>query len=330
MKKNILIFGICAIFLACTASAQSKSHKVAFSGADKKVVIYNASNTLKVQGYSGTEVVIESDNSGANYPDEANGLRVVSAGSAIDNTGTGANTEVEGNTLKVRIPRSKYFGNFTVKIPKGVSVSMKENGNSYGKWFVEGLDSEVEVQTTYSTLSIKDVSGPIIARCGYGKVTVEYSKLNPSKPHSISSSGAVDITLPSDTKANLKVRTYYGDLFTDFDIAPLKKVTEVAKEGEGKTVRESVASTVAGQPATASLPSRGVATRNIEGEALLGKDAQTVTSRPATVNGNVYYPSNDNDCDCDASGQINGAINGGGPTISIRSDQGNVYIRKKK
>jgi hypothetical protein len=356
MNKTVKVLACALLGLyAGEASAQLKSHKVAFSGTDKKIIIYSASNTLKIQGYAGSEVVIESDASGASLPEEASGLKVVSAGSAVDNTGTGANTDIDGNVLKVRIPRSKYFGNFTVKVPKGLSISVKENGNAYGKWLIEGIDAEVEAQTSYSTLTIKDVSGPIIARCGYGKINVEYDKLNPAKPNSISASGAVDITLPADTKANLKIKSSYGEVFTDFDLTPLKReVQESPKEVEVKGFRETTARTQSIGQGTASSPSKATTPRVVEGFPISPKEATEVQetaaspSRAATpriVEGfpisarepavagftgtdrsALAYYNDTNNCDCD----VNSTINGGGVTLNVRSDYGNVYIRKKK
>ena len=96
------------------------------------------------------------------------------------------------------------------------------------------MKGEVEAETSYSTLNIKNVSGPIVARGGYGKIYVEYDQLNQSRPNSITASGAVDITLPADAKANLKVQATYADFFTDFDIVPAKVEDINDKEGNGE------------------------------------------------------------------------------------------------
>ena len=51
-------------------------------------------------------------------------------------------------------------------------------------------------------------------------VTVRLTRVTDTKAMAFSSlSGTVDVTLPATTKANLKLRSDNGDVFTDFDVA---------------------------------------------------------------------------------------------------------------
>ena len=50
--------------------------------------------------------------------------------------------------------------------------------------------------------------------------------------------GDVDVTLPADTKARFKMRTDFGDIFTDFDVkmeANAPPVVEEQKDKNGKS-----------------------------------------------------------------------------------------------
>ncbi len=326
--KNYLKIALLAI-TTMTVFAQNKqsTFKQNFSGADKRVVILSASSNLIVEGIAGTEVIIESDKQEREFPEEAQGLKIVSPGGAVDNTGIGASVQVEGNTLKIKLPKSKYYGNFVVKIPKDLSVSVKENGNSYGKWLISGMKGEVEAETSFSTLNIKNVSGPIVARGGYGKMYIEYDQLNQSRPNSISASGAVDITLPADTKANLKVQATYADFFTDFDIAPRKyeEVIDKGEKGEKGEKAEKIAKIEAVSPT-------GQQAKTIKGTgdvyAVAGFPAQkSVAYADGKWSNNQNYNA---DCNCNDTNATIGTINGGGVNLTIRSDHGNVYLRKKK
>ena len=68
----------------------------------------------------------------------------------------------------------------------------------------------------------------------------------PDKSMSFSTfNGDIDVTLPADTKAALKMKTENGDIYTDFDVtlnpqsAPTveeKKVKEKTKNKESRTV----------------------------------------------------------------------------------------------
>ncbi|MCU0324874.1 MAG: DUF4097 domain-containing protein [Spirosomaceae bacterium] len=331
MKKTILISA--SILMASFAFGQdNKPYKANFSGSNKKVQILSAANQLTVEGYNGNEVIIETDKGNKEFPEEAEGLRVISAG-VVDNTGTGANVTTEENIMKIRLPKSRYFGNFKVKIPNNLPVNIKENGNAYGKWYIGGLDSELEINTSYSIVNIKGVSGPIIARCGYGKISVVYDKLNPDKPNSISASGAVDVTLPSDTKANLRLESSYGEIFTDFDLVEVTKTKKGDDDADDK-----IAKTKATAEKDAARSTNNV-TVNVDGA--------TITTKPATASKATGYAysigsgsswntaqywdgkewKSSNDCNCNETSYT---INGGGVSLRLHSDHGNIYLRKKK
>lgn len=319
MKNYLKISILMLLSIGVFAQNKQNSFKQSFSGADKRVVILSASSNLTIEGIAGTEVIVESDKQEKEFPDEAQGLKIVSPGGATDNTGIGANVQVEGNTLKIRLPKSKYYGNFVVKVPKDLSVSIKENGNSYGKWFISGMKGEVEAETSYSTLNIKNVSGPIVARGGYGKIYVEYDQLSQSRPNSISASGAVDITLPADAKANLKVQATYADFFTDFDIAPTKQEEKDKGEKGEKSAKINAAFPNGQQAKAISINGNVNSTTMAEDLAKLKEKG---------VNWNEIASSSD--CNCGNTNATIGTINGGGVNLIIRSDHGNVYLRKKK
>lgn len=299
------------------AQNSGKQYKVNFSGANKKVQILSGANQLTIEGYSGSEVILEAENGNKEFPEEAEGLKIISAG-AVDNTGTGANVTTEGNNLQIKIPKSKYFGNFKVKLPKELAISIKESGNNYGKWFIGGLDGEVEVSTSYSTVNIKSVTGPLIARCGYGKISVVYDKVNSTKPNSISAAGAVDVTLPSDTKANLRLESSFGDIFTDFDLVESASKDKKTGEEEENLAKVKVTTTVPEVKGVVAAQSPRV-------------PVARAGSWGGGQNNNVVWDGKEwkvsDDCSCDNS---NYTINGGGVNIRLHSDHGNIYLRKKK
>lgn len=356
MKNYLNISILMLLSFGVFAQNKQNSFKQSFSGADKRVVILSASNNLTIEGIAGTEVIIESDKQEREFPEEAQGLKIVSPGGATDNTGIGANVVLEGNTLRIKLPKSKYFGNFVVKVPKDLSVSLKENGNAYGKWLITGMKGEVEAETSYSTLNIKNVSGPIVARGGYGKMYIEYDQLNQSRPNSISASGAVDITLPADAKANLKVQATYADFFTDFDIMPTK--VDLTENNSKKNVWYTTYNNQ-----TVYVNANGAYDRYgkkfpeadynkiIESEAskkdklVKGQSTDLVKdlAKVKEQTGKSFMSADDvvnqlgwkkntssDDCNCPDDGSITGTINGGGVNIVIKSDHGNVYLRKMK
>ena len=75
-----------------------------------------------------------------------------------------------------------------------------------------------------------------------GKVLVSLNNVTPDKAMSFSTmNGDIDVTLPADIKANVKMKTDHGDMFTDFDIKldrhPTSAVEDNRKKGGRYRVR---------------------------------------------------------------------------------------------
>ena len=84
---------------------------------------------------------------------------------------------------------------------------------------VQGVDGEIEATNTNGNISLTDVSGSVIAHSTNGKVVATLKRVTPQKPMAFTSlNDNIDVTLPSDTKANLKLKAENGDVWTDFDI----------------------------------------------------------------------------------------------------------------
>lgn len=342
MKKLFKVFTL--LFLSNVALAQLKTniYKANFSGADKRIVIMSANSSVEIIGIEGKEVIIEALEDKRELPNEADGLKIVSPGGGIDNTGVGANVVIEGNGMRIKIPKSKYFGNYKIKIPKEVAISVRENGNAYGKWQISDMRGEVEAQTSYTTLHMNNVSGPIVARGGYGKMYIVYDQLNQTKPNSISANGPIDITLPANTKANLHLKATYNEVFTDFDIQPVVKFDSLSKNDKSvKVVVVDMQNYYAkagkiydrfGNDVTTKIAGKvaGADRANVTG---LEKKSTNMSPEDAIKQLSSRHIDNndDDDCeDCPKDGSTVGTINGGGVELKIKSDYGNIYLRKKK
>ncbi|MCY1365731.1 hypothetical protein D9M69_525920 [compost metagenome] len=165
-------------------------------------------------------------------------------------------------------------------------------------------------------LDISGFSGNIVASNSYGGATrIEFSKLAQDKVTSINADGDLEVILPADTKANLKMSSDRGNVYTDFDL----------KKAEDKTTdRNSLASiTVVGSPsAPAAVRSTG------QGRYFVESGAITVNTPDRQLSDRLRLAS---------VSAIKGrrldhydyTINDGGVYVSISSYSGNVYLKKK-
>src|SRR5690606_34625579 len=104
-----------------------------------------------------------------------------------------------------------------------------------GVLIVEGVDGEIELQNTNGDIRVFDAAGSVIAQTVNGQVAVVLTRVTPQKPMSFTSlNGNVDVTLPGDTQATLKLRSDNGDVFTDFDVDVRAQPSSIAPSGRSE------------------------------------------------------------------------------------------------
>ncbi len=179
----------------------------------KKVRISSESG-VEVKVHSQNELKIEGD--GHETPEKAKGLKAVYAGGS-DNTGLGMYVEKEGETLIIRNLKGMHSKLLKVYLPKSINIAIERS--NLGGLHIEGFSSEIEARTNVGNIILKDVTGPIVAKTATGEINVIFTKVSQNSPISlISATGAIDVSLPSSTPANLELKTSMGEIYTDFDI----------------------------------------------------------------------------------------------------------------
>jgi hypothetical protein len=232
MKKLInRITGISFIlFLAISVSAQD--YKVKMSAGGK--VIINKVNKVDIVGHNGTEVIIQGGATNKKKDDRAAGLQTINGSGNIDNTGLGLSAIKEGNELTIEQISKNSKGRFTIKIPQGVAVSYEHNRHEGKDLNIKDISGEIEVTAHFNDVKLENVTGPMSINTVHGDIEATFSSVNQKNPSTIRSShGLIDVTLPSSTKANLKLRSSHGDMFTDFKINRNVKGVKNVKNNQG-------------------------------------------------------------------------------------------------
>ncbi len=173
-------------------------------------------NKVTINGTSGSEVIIKAK-SPKNFPERAQGLRPISGSGKVDNTGFGyAVEENEDGRSIYQVTRNG--GHITVSVPSTVKLHITHSGNQGGTVEITDFSGEIEADTRYSGLKLNNITGPILANTIYGKIEGSLGTISNKDMSIVSVYGLVDIALPASTKADLKLKSSYGDIFTDFDI----------------------------------------------------------------------------------------------------------------
>jgi DUF4097 and DUF4098 domain-containing protein YvlB len=77
----------------------------------------------------------------------------------------------------------------------------------------------VTIDAMNGHINVQDASGPVVAHSMNGKITASLAQLSAAKASSFSSmNGSIEVTLPADLKARLKMKTDHGEIYTDFDV----------------------------------------------------------------------------------------------------------------
>ena len=105
-----------------------------------------------------------------------------------------------------------------------------------GNIAIDGVRGDIDVNNMNGSIMLTAISGTVLAHSLNGGIAIVFKEITPGKPMSFSTmNGDIDVTLPASTKADLKMKTDYGEIFSDFEIkidpTPQKVSEEPQREG---------------------------------------------------------------------------------------------------
>jgi DUF4097 and DUF4098 domain-containing protein YvlB len=149
-----------------------------------------------------------------------------------------AGLTVEERTNEISITSSQYRGrtDLEIQVPSRTNLRLTSLN---GDITVDGVEGEIEVTSTRGDVTLTSVSGAVVAQSMNGAVVATLSRAPADKAMSFTTfNGGVDVTLPASIKANLKMLSYQGDVYTDFDLqlkSTGKPTPAAARPGEPAT-----------------------------------------------------------------------------------------------
>jgi DUF4097 and DUF4098 domain-containing protein YvlB len=158
-------------------------------------------------------------------------------------------------------------GDLEIEVPVKTNLNLHTvNGRIIS---VDNVEGDIEVNAINGSVELTNIAGSVVANSMNGKVAVSFQNIAAGKPMSFTSmNGNVDVTLPAAAKANLKMRTGNGGIYTDFDIQMMQQANSTPDQTPRRRVR--------------------------------------------------------------VEKNVTGTINGGGADFDLRSQNGNIYLRKAK
>ena len=209
----------CVALLVSGISGRAEEIRVAWTDPSKPgtVAIDLLNGQIKVEGYDGKDVLIDSAGEGSQRkqrtPTRGNraGLRRI-GGSSGD-----VSVEEQNNVLRVSMtPNSE--AKISLRVP--VNTSLKLSCVNCDDMIVNNISGELELKNINGGIKAKNISGSVVAHSLNDDVEVSLRGVTPGKAMSFSSmNGDIDVTMPATTKADFLIDTHNGDIYTDFEVA---------------------------------------------------------------------------------------------------------------
>jgi hypothetical protein len=141
----------------------------------------------------------------------------------------------ESNRVKVSADSPNRSITFEIDAPTRSSLKLSTvNG---GEILVENVEGELTVSNTNGGITLNDVAGSVMAGTTNGNVRATLTRVTAQKEMAFTSlNGTVDVMLPPTTKANLRLRSGNGDVYSDFDVQ-LAPSAPVVQENRGSNGR---------------------------------------------------------------------------------------------
>ena len=250
MRKSILSFVISLSLLALVAAAAhaqgSNRYVVPLSkpGQPVQLEIGLISGSITVEPHAGNEVIVEAVGDDDDRPqrparDGGPGMR------RLPNRSLGLVIEEENNKVTVALGGIPREVTLHVLTPRNTSLELSTVND--GDIRVTGLEGTLELNNVNGGIHAKDVAGSVVAHTTNGDVKVTLTRVDPKAALSFATlNGDVDVSLPASFRADLRMRSDNGEIYTDFDVQLSPSPARVEQQRQGGKYRLEVEQEVRG------------------------------------------------------------------------------------
>jgi hypothetical protein len=215
MKPSYVVASLMLAVGALACAQEATGGRVVVPARDtSRPRVVNASvhaGSIAVKTYNGNEVIVE-----AGRPEEGRAPAATApAGMKRIYLPTGLDVEEEDNVITVRT-RPGGTAHLALTVPTDTSLNLKSHS---GNITVDGVHGEIDASSHSGRITLTNVSGTVVASAFSGALKITMDRVDPAKPMSFSTfNGPIDVTFPAGLKANIKLKTSHGEIFSDFDV----------------------------------------------------------------------------------------------------------------
>jgi len=233
MRQTIFFTAV----LLCTSPlvAQTEQLTVPLTNPGKPYTLdaHLIRGSIQVTSYSGTDLIIEATASDSEVDNEnketVDGMKKISRNKGYEITANENN-----NAVSVHNNSFDHAVKLSMKVPQQAG-KLKLNTVNDGEIRIENITGELELNNVNGPITVKNISGSVVATTVDGDITITFNSVDPDAAMAFSSlSGNISIVLPNAIKANLKLKSDMGEIYSDFDIVIDKaqpKVNRTSQSG---------------------------------------------------------------------------------------------------
>jgi hypothetical protein len=197
-----------------------------------KLTVSLVNGDITVIGYDGKDVIIEAvaeeekRNSNRKGSSKSEGMKRISGNDGFEIT-----AEEENNNVEVGTDNVLKTINLTIKVPR--KFSLKLNTVNNGEIKIENVNGSFELENVNGGIKMKNVTGSALANTVNGDLIADFDEVTAGIPMAFTTlNGDVNITFPPSVKANLKLLSEMGEVYSDFDIDVSKSPSKVQHSNE--------------------------------------------------------------------------------------------------
>jgi Putative adhesin len=213
-------------------------HVVGYAGKD--VVIDAVAGTTRRDGAENRRIDTRTNNHNANRDNEP-GMKRIPTGNSMDLSAEEKNNRVHVSTGMINKPIT-----LTIKVPYRFSLKLSTVNN--GDITVDNVTGELEINNINGAIILTNISGSAVANTINGDLRATFREVDTNAPMAFSTlNNRVDVTFPASVKANVKLKSDRGDIFSDFDIAIDKRQPQATRANQSGMFRVTIEDWVYGK-----------------------------------------------------------------------------------
>lgn len=225
----------------------SKTFRVADGSQAAEVIVDNVWGSVRVEGTSGRDVILTAQKTIlAESPEK---LRKAKEEVKLDITEKGNTLDIyvdgpfrcrdsEGRGIHMnKDPGYIVQYDFALKVPfrTKLVISTVNEGNIE----VKNVEGDFEVENVNGEVRISEINGSGKAHTVNGEVRVVFKRAPAGKCSFGSVNGDLAISFPADLSADFRIKTFNGEVYSDFPVTYLPAAPAVREETKGKVVFKS-------------------------------------------------------------------------------------------